>query len=234
MDNLNPLVEKLKILFADSLVSIVAHNSALLGRTQKDMNLLLVFNNNFNYTLVEATIKKDSLLRRYFQTHAVLLFTAEEISNSCDIFPIEFFEILETAETLFGENLDKLIQISDANLRLQVESNIRRNIILLRKDYPHRQNHLYALLSESFNNQLITIKYILKLKKEETKDLKAADLISKLSKVSKINPEAFNTLLLELEKGRMANKRRNFWQKLFHNYHEQLTILVQDIDSLLV
>lgn len=104
-------------------------------------NLVLVAQYNtgdVKSTLVVCnTIDFDTLKNLKQLKEIPLVFTKEELINGIDVFPIEFLNIKQHHNMLFGEDILKDIVISKSNLRRQLEFEFRSKLIHLREHYLH-------------------------------------------------------------------------------------------------
>jgi len=226
----NLIIQNFKL----ELVSVISHESALIKKEQdRSTKLLLIFNNTFNYQKFATSINTNKQLSKIFSKNVPLIFTEEELINSCDIFPIEFYEILAKSTVLFGKNLSDIIIINDSNLRLQIESNLRRNIILLRQEYFSQRKIRETLIQESINNVLSCVNNLLRIKDCYTAGLNARQILLKASEFLKIDVEAFFVIIRELETNVKKKKKEAVdWDILFHNYLKELQVLIREVDSL--
>ena len=64
-----------------------------------------------------------------------LFLTQRQIEKSLDVFPIEWIDIQERHMLLEGQDVLGGLEVPRGNLRLQLEHDLRRNLILLRKAY---------------------------------------------------------------------------------------------------
>lgn len=64
-----------------------------------------------------------------------LYFTVEELLNSADVFPIEFYRMKRSRVVLYGNDHFANIEISNENLRHQTEYELRSKLLQLRKLY---------------------------------------------------------------------------------------------------
>jgi hypothetical protein len=62
-------------------------------------------------------------------------FTAKEVENASDVFPIEFHQMKRARKVLYGRDVLAGIDISNENLRHQVEFELRSKLIMLRRQY---------------------------------------------------------------------------------------------------
>jgi len=221
-------------LFQADLISVITHPRSLLEKAQiSSKTLLLIFNNKFTFSTFSTIINTNKELSKLIAQNMPLIFTEEEIINSCDIFPIEFYEILATGEVLYGKKLNDLVDIKNTNLRLQIESNLRRNIILLRQEYFIRKKELPLLLKESLNNVLLSLNNLLRLQDNYTQELNPRQILLKATEFLSINVESFFVIIRELESPINKNKKDIInWNGLFHNYLNELASIVREVDAL--
>lgn len=159
--------EQLKTICGDNLQSVILYGSAAAGDyTAKgsDYNLLIVMND-----------LQPSVLRQLAKPVAAwekggnpppLLFTRKRLAEAADVFPIELLDMRDARKVLHGDDVIHGLEISTANLRLQVERELRSALIQLRRSYlsasgsPRR---LAALLSGSLSGVLVIFRAALRL-----------------------------------------------------------------------
>ena len=81
-----------------------------------------------------------------------LVLTKDEFAASLDAFPIEYGEILETHQVIFGENPFAGLSIRPEDLRRACEVQVKSHLVLLRENYIEcrgRQSHIAALVAEA-------------------------------------------------------------------------------------
>ncbi|MBT5856220.1 hypothetical protein HOH87_06260 [bacterium] len=61
--------------------------------------------------------------------------TVTEMTNSLDVFPIEFLDIQENAELIYGTDLLDTLKVDRKNLRHECEFYLRSYVLSLREDY---------------------------------------------------------------------------------------------------
>jgi len=97
--------------------------------------------------------------------------TPEDIDTSRDVFPIKFYDMLDAYEVVFGHDLLHGMEIDDANLRLELEQEMKILMLELRQFYmqrakkggPAAPRHLLAY----FNSFLYLMKRLLKMQGHE-------------------------------------------------------------------
>src|SRR6478736_3651643 len=81
-----------------------------------------------------------------------LLLTREEFAGSLDAFPIEYGEILETHQVIFGASPFDGLEIARDDLRRACEVQVKSHLVHLRENYIEcrgRQSHITALVHEA-------------------------------------------------------------------------------------
>ena len=128
--------EQLRDLLGDSLVSVVLYGSATTGeRSEKysDYNLMVVCS---SLGLEELDLIRPLTARwADFGNPPPLLFTWKILKNSSDVFPIELLDMKENHVILHGEDVLKRLPISHANMRFQLEHELKGKLIQLRERY---------------------------------------------------------------------------------------------------
>ncbi|MAG15817.1 hypothetical protein CMO88_02035 [Candidatus Woesearchaeota archaeon] len=64
-----------------------------------------------------------------------LFFTRNELQNAADVFPLEFLDIQNPHEVLYGQDLIATIKIEKKHVRRELESELRSKLIHLRENY---------------------------------------------------------------------------------------------------
>ena len=133
---LEKLTQELKVACGENLKSVILYGSAAAGDHAGKRS-------DYNVLVVASDLSKDAL-KAFSKTAkawaragnpAPLLFTMERLKKSTDVFPVELLDIKECHKILHGEDVVSDLEISTANLRLQVEHELRGNLIQLRQQY---------------------------------------------------------------------------------------------------
>ncbi len=135
-DALNGLVKDLQATHGANLVSIVLYGSATTGddiELHSDYNLLITLNQITpeDLRLAQAPTREWQRLGHPLPVY----FTAEELSDAADVFPIEFHQMANARVVLHGRDPFEMVTLSDANLRHQTEYELRSKLIQLRRMY---------------------------------------------------------------------------------------------------
>jgi predicted nucleotidyltransferase len=164
---LDDFVVRLKDGFRDNLLSVILYASGARGefiRGSSDLNLLVV--------LKDAGLKNlgaaYGLLRPWkFRSLRPLFFSERNLLSSADVFPIEFLDMKENYELLFGRDVLKDLAIDSRNLRYQCEHELKSKLVSLRQAYLRNQKDKKALLEfllRHFNSILPVLKNVLRVK----------------------------------------------------------------------
>ena len=164
---LDELVSQLKGVHGAQLDAVVLYGSAARGedvRGQSDLNVMVLVQ-----SLSIDTLRALGQTMRAWQEAghpAVLTFTSAEWRTSADIFPMEYADILEQHKVLVGLLPLNDMQVSLADLRLQVEQEamgkllrLRRSIMLAGTDHTRQ----LELLRASFSTLLVIFRAVLRL-----------------------------------------------------------------------
>jgi predicted nucleotidyltransferase len=164
---LDDFVGRLKDGFKDNLLSVILYASGARGefvQGSSDLNLLIV--------LKDASLKNLDAAHRLvrlwkFRSFRPLFFSEKTLLTSTDIFPIEFLDMKENYELLFGRDPLKDLAIDTRNLRFQCEHELKSKLISLRHGYIRSRldkKALLVLLLRHFNSVLPVLKNVLRVK----------------------------------------------------------------------
>ncbi len=135
-DALNGLIKDLRATHGDNLASVVLYGSAAAGdhiELRSDYNLLITLKRITpeDLRLAHAPMREWQRLGHPLPVY----FTAEELSDAADVFPIEFYQMANARIVLYGQDPFELVKLSDTNLRHQTEYELRSKLIQLRRMY---------------------------------------------------------------------------------------------------
>jgi hypothetical protein len=156
----------------------------------------------------------------------VLLFTETELSRTTDCYPIELLEMARTETVLLGKSVRPLIQVEPTALRLEVEANCRRNLILLRQQAWQTPFALPKILRASLGQLLQTLKYVPALKLSTIVPIENADL-DQIGDILDIDAAKLDSLATALTKWQAPSA----WKQLAENYLDLVTDIVSKIDT---
>jgi hypothetical protein len=131
---LDDLVRQLQTAYGETLRSVVLYGSAVAGEhiaKRSDYNVLCVL----DAVPLDRLAAVGAVLRAWSESGnpPPMTFTASEWRSSSDVFPMEYADILERHRVLHGEDVTRGIQVSRADLRLQVEQQALGKLLHLRR-----------------------------------------------------------------------------------------------------
>lgn len=235
MKKMNPeqLTEKLKTLCADNLQSVILYGSAAAGdyaAKGSDYNLLILMN-DLHPSVLNRVVKPVSVWERAGNPPP-LLFTCKRLAEAADVFPIELLDMRDARNVLFGDDVIQGLEISTANLRLQVERELRSALIQLRRSYlsvsgsPRR---LAALLTGSLSGVLAVFRAALRLYESPVPSEKFQAL-EKLNAHVPVAVDCFRQIN-GMKTGTLKIKNLDT-AKLFEEYLNSIETVVDAVDQL--
>jgi hypothetical protein len=135
-NKLNQFVEALKMAMGDDLQAVVLYgpacDSSRIVSAQEVQVMILC--KELKTAQLDALIKP---VNRWMRQNYPMpkLFTPDRLMKSTDVFPIECLELSTRYEVLYGEDLISGIEVSKANLRLQLETEFKGKLLQLRESY---------------------------------------------------------------------------------------------------
>ncbi|MDD4527277.1 MAG: hypothetical protein PHF25_04465 [Candidatus Margulisbacteria bacterium] len=233
MNKQKPLIAFLINKFSYSLLSIIKHSSDILHKDNKSAsNLLIIMKDNFEFKRFYKELHEDKKIFKIFQQTDTLILTQREIKESCDIFPIEYLEMIDSEEALYGKKLSEIIKIENKNLRLQIESNIRRNIILLKSAFIYDKKHIAQTLNASLNSFIISLKNLLRFHNVPVKEMSARDVLIKTADIIELDIQLFFLLMRIIDNPRLIKIDKIDIEEIFYLYLAQVENIVTFVDKL--
>jgi len=195
--------EELKKTCGENLRSVVLYGSAAAGDSleSSDYNLLVVTERLDAAVLLSLT----GLCARWDKAGnpAPLLFAGETLLRSADVYPVEFSDIIQTRKVLFGADPFEGMKIEPANLRLELEHELKSKLILLRSRFlltGGAPKEVEKLMASSLSAFLTLFKAALRLY-GGTPPAKKLEVLPLLAKHIKFDEEIF-TIVWELKAGK--------------------------------
>jgi len=117
--------KELARIWGDGLRTVVLYGSAASGdhRRDSDYNILLVVDR-----IDPARVSAATRVTRAWTkagNPAPLLMTEDFLKGSCDVYPLEWLDILDHHHVLAGQDLVSGLTVSDRNLRLELERELK-------------------------------------------------------------------------------------------------------------
>jgi hypothetical protein len=225
--------EASKKILGEKLVSAVLYGSSAAGdRLEKvsDYNVLFVVD-PLGVGEMEALAQVVSRWTRDGNP-APLLFTSSELRRSCDVFPIEMLDMIQSHRILSGNDALAGIEISQKNLRHQVEFELRGKILGLRTGClkaGSSNNALTGLLLRMHSPTMSVLRATLRLYQNEIPAGKMETLAG-LAKYIKFDQKPFE-IVHAARSGREKILRAEA-RALFAGYIKELETITSAVDTL--
>ena len=193
------IVKDIKNIFKENLISVFIFGSYARGDyviKKSDINILIVRKRRDNNELINilSMLKK---WKRKLNISTPLILTEKEIKSSTDVFPMEYTDIKDFHILIYGKDIFKNLNISNKNLRLELENQIKSKLILLRRLFIENnksKNRLKSILIQSLPSIIVILRNILKLnRKKVTTDNN--NLIEEVGRITKIRVEIIKSLI---------------------------------------
>ncbi|MCF7816592.1 MAG: nucleotidyltransferase domain-containing protein [Kiritimatiellales bacterium] len=226
------LVEELKQACPAGLKSVILYGSAAAGDhagKQSDYNVLVV-TGDLGLGTLNALSKAASAWAKAGNP-APMLFTEERLARATDVFPIELLDIRECHTVLHGEDLVQGLEIDTKNLRLEIEHELRGNLIRLRQSYLLTQGKAKAvadLMTQSLSTFLVLFRASLRLF-EAPVPSKKFPALEKLATHLKFDVSVFQTVQ-GLKDGTKKAKDVAV-DELFGNYLKTIECVIDAVDA---
>jgi hypothetical protein len=230
---LEQLNGKLKKALDDRLKSVVLYGSAAAGTSRdkwSDLNIFCVVDVVDRPVLAAA----EPVIRwwREQSQPAPLLMGEAEVRESTDCFSIEFHDMLERRQVLFGTDPIEGLKIDDSFYRAQVEHELRAKLIRLRQKAASAMvdsDLLVRLMAESLSTFLVLGRHALRLSGREA-PFEKRPLVAAVEQAFGVEPTAFYTLL-SLREGALKLKQQEAGP-LFDSYMKSIQAVVVAVDGM--
>lgn len=229
---LNELVRKLKAAAGANLEAVALYGSAAAGDfhpKHSDLNILCLVSRTSPFELRQL---HDAVKWWKRKGHpAPLIFTLEEIRCAADVYAIELLEIKRHRRLLYGEDLFASLEVPLRLHRLQVERELRDNLIRLRQAYisvAERRKELLSLMLRSASTFGLLFRHALMALGEETPAAKY-DAAEKLAILLGFDASSFKKLH-EIRIGHRKPKDLEV-AATFASYLEAVTQAVNELDK---
>lgn len=206
------MVEELKALLSEQLVSVVLYGSAAAGDhagKNSDINLLVVTHTLFPKELLALSKAMIPWTRQ--GNPPPLLLTQEHLKDFVDVFPVEILDIQHNHQVLHGPDPTEGLSVSHDHLRVELEHELQGKLLRLKTHFAlteARPALVEKLMVESISTFLVLFKSALwlygetpsrqkmealrKLKEHITFDLEPFEILDRLKRGEKIKD--FNVL----------------------------------------
>ena len=231
----NHLIGDLKATHGDNLASVVLYGSAASGdfvQLQSDYNVLIAL-----HRITPEELKQAQAPTREWQRlgHPLpVYFTASELREASDVFPIEFHQMARSRVVLYGPDPFESLKLSDKNLRHQTEYELRSKLLQLRRLYipaSSSAERLRDLMTDSLSSFAVLFAPVLELHGDEPPVLKR-DVVRATAKRLGLDLKTFERIFeLRESAGRDLPGEREA-DELFTSYLEQIERVIASVDRL--
>jgi len=165
VDELNELKERLCEAHTENLKSVVLYGSAVVGGQldeDRPKKVLVVLDR-----IAPADLKAAHEVAEWWRSEGnpvPVYFTSEEMTDSSDVFPIEFIDMSQVRHVLYGRDPFDGLDVHTQNLRHQLEYELRAKLLRLRRLYipaSRNPNQLARLMVESLDNFAVLFRHVL-------------------------------------------------------------------------
>ena len=161
-----------------------------------------------------------------------LFLTQDYINRSTDIFPIEFLDMQENYQLLYGQDVLSGIHIDTKNLRFQCEQELKVKLLNLKQAYLRicrNKAALRSLLFQAFTSVLHISRNLLRLKNKKLVYQKL-EMIKELGREFGIEQGLWEKILAAKLNQLKLNAKET--EDLFMSFTAQLEKLVDAVDRL--
>ena len=193
-NTLTELVDKLSEAHGQNLSSVVLYGSAVVGgqlEEDRPKKILVVLD-----LITPIDLKAAHAVADWWRSEGNPLpvyFTDEEISDSSDVFPIEFIDMSEKRHVLYGKDPFDGLEIPTQNLRHQLEYELRAKLLRLRRIYipaSRNANQLARLMADSLDNFAVLFRHVLMMFEKEA-PFEKRECVMKLADEMKLDKQVF-------------------------------------------
>jgi len=225
------MTEKLKSSLGSNLQTVILYGSAAAGdHTGKNSDYnLLVLTNSLDVTDLENVSHSSNKWVKQGNPPP-LFFTAERFASSSDVFPIEIADIKDNHKILYGEDPFSDLKISQENLRLELEHELKGKLIQLRERFLETESKpklVTDLMVNTLSTFLVLFKNALRLYKESP-PIKKMEALAELNKHIPFDLEVFSII----EKVKKGEKFKDLEPlDIFKRYLSSVEKVVDGIDT---
>ncbi len=225
------LTERLKAVCGSHLRSVILYGSAVTGDhvgKRSNYNILVVLDR----LGMEELQALSPLTKRWVKTGhpAPLFWTPASLATSADIFPLEIADIKAGHEVLFGDDAVRDLAVHAANLRVELEHELKGKLLQLRQRYllAHgRPRQVIELMVRSLSTFLVLCRGALRLYQQEV-PAKKMDALAALAEHVPVKTQVFDTIL-QLKAGRKV--RGLDAEALCAQYVQAIESVVEAVDA---
>lgn len=224
-------IDKLKAAAGENLQAVVLYGSSVSGEFHKDysdVNLLCVCQ-RLDADVLRALHPAVTRWTKAGQPPP-MLFAQDELARAADVFAIELLDIQAARRVLFGEDPFAKLDVPTQHHRLQVERELRTDVIRLREQYVaigDDEKRVEALLTRSISSFATLFGHTLLLLGEQRPAGKR-EVIDRLARILEFDPAPFHTVL-ELREGKRGAKGPDM-HAIFRGYLSGAMRVADEVD----
>ncbi len=229
---LEDFVKRLKDIYDKGLVSVVLYGSVASGEySDKHSNV------NVAVILEDASLpniaRASGVVNRYrFRRIYPAFFTETYITNSADVFPVEFLDMKENHLILYGKDIMKNLKVEPKNLRFQCEQELKSKLINIKMAYlAHRSAFdRKKLLFRFFTSSLHILRNILRLKNDRVPPYSKDDVVQEAAREFGVDALVFQRIMDAKKKNLQIRKEEI--EDLFFNFVAELEKIAEALDKI--
>lgn len=231
---LQRLVENLTAAHGENLASITLYGSTAVRDATDDRahhNVLVVLR-RIALEDLRLSVEPLRIWTKAAQPMPVF-FSLDELQRAADVFPIEFLQMQKARRVLHGSDPLQLVESSDANLRHQVEYELRTKFLQLRRLYfPTAQSaeKVSALMVESLSSFAALFRAVLMLRGREV-PVGKRDAIHATADMLGLDVAPFDRIL-ELSSSARPKINETEANEIFGTYLIQLERVIDAVDQI--
>jgi hypothetical protein len=227
-------IDDLKATHRENLVAVILYGQAAAAAapavTGQDLLIALE-------RLTPADLRNAHAAIREWQRlgHPVpVFFTVSELENSADVFPIEFRQMVRAHKVLYGRDVLAGVDVSDRNLRHQVEYELRSRLLLLRRQYVPASvsaEGLMTLMADSIVSFAAPLQGLLMLKGLEPPAEKHAAVALAVEHLG-LDGATFERIINIHQNNLQESLSETEANQLFGEYLRQIERIIDAVDSI--
>jgi len=217
-----------------NLLSVILYGSAASGEfhaRHSDLNLLCLFDRLDAETLVRINPVTQRWARKGHPPP--LVFTASQLARAADVFAIELLDIQASHKVLHGADLVADLEVPMALHHLEVERELRQNLVRLRERYlasDGSRKAVLGLMTASVSSFTVLLRHaVIALEPGgEAPPVRKRDSIDRAAALIGFEARPFHTLL-DLREGKTLPREVDV-DVLFRDYLAAITEVVNQVD----
>jgi predicted nucleotidyltransferase len=223
--------EQIRQALPTGLRSVVLHGSAAAGDhlgERSDYNVLVVADQLGLPELKALTAPTAGWVKD--GNRPPMLFTVASLGESGDVFPLELLDMRDANRVLFGEDLLKSVTINEADLRRQVEQELKGKRLHLQSQFlltGAKPDRILDLMAGTISTFLVLFRAAARLYRKEVPP-KKLDALRVLAQHITLDEEVFITIL-ELKRSR---RRVGDAEALFGRYLSAIDAVILAVNKL--